>query len=75
MPKTKSKYDTRGWQINCKDYTPCPLCYGCRSYDSKYIKCEGCDNKTDKCNVELHTEKNIALMIPREVIDLDKDKK
>ena len=73
MPQ-KTWHDVRGWQINCPNYIMCPLCYGCRNYDSSYLKCEKCadDMHNNVCTSKLHTEKNIAKMIKRPYIDLDK---
>lgn len=74
MGKQKSKHDVLGWQVDCIDYKPCPLCYGCRNHDSSYIRCEKCavNRKLNICNVKLHTESILERMISREVINLDK---
>jgi hypothetical protein len=76
--KPKSYRDVKGWIDNCPNYQKCPLCYGCRAYDSSYIKCDRCYKENAKFNVcenSLHNEKNLAKMILRETIDLDKIKK
>lgn len=78
MQRSKTHHDVLGWQMNCLNYTMCPLCYGCRAYNPSYAKCQRCTadgkKKFNVCNTELHTEKNLSLMITREVIDLDKNK-
>lgn len=68
----KTYRDVLGWQINCKWYQKCPLCYGCRNYDSTYLKCQKCaeNMKQNVCNRELHTDKIISRMITREVIEV-----
>lgn len=70
----KTVHDVLGWQIDCINFNPCPLCYGCRNYDESYVKCEKCavDMSFNVCNRKLHTEKALAMMIPRKRIDLDK---
>jgi hypothetical protein len=63
-------HDVRGWQIDCKWYTPCPLCYGCRAYDPSYKRCEKCANETKQniCNTHKHRADLLAKMIQRETI-------
>lgn len=73
MNKNKNVHDVKGWQIDCINFKPCPLCYGCRNADPKFLKCLKCmENSFDICNIKLHTEENISRMITREVINLDK---
>jgi hypothetical protein len=70
----KTVHDVRGWQIDCINFHPCPLCYGCRNYDPSYKKCEKCAEENMKqniCNRTLHTEKALAMMIRPMRIDLD----
>lgn len=66
----KTHHDVLGWQINCLWYKKCPLCYGCRNYDSKYLRCQKCaeNKKKNICNRELHTENILNRMIAREEI-------
>lgn len=68
--KQKTRYDVWGVQNNCPDYQECPLCYGCRNYDSSYVKCQNCeeDRKKNICNRELHRPDLLARMITREKI-------
>lgn len=51
----------RGNQIYCINYSKCPLCYGCRSYDSRDPECVLCkqeDTQRGKnyniCKTNLH---------------------
>lgn len=55
----------RGAKIHCPNFDPCPLCYGCRNYDSAVVRCEGCTEnaKHDICNREFHSEHNLSLML------------
>lgn len=60
--------------MNCPDYHACPLCYGCRNYDSAMLRCQKCaeHEKFNICNRKLHTEAALSRMIRRPFIDLDK---
>lgn len=72
MNKIKKVNDVRGYKINCANFNPCPLCFGCRNADPKYIKCEKCmESKYDICNTDLHTEKAISMMVPRQTIKIN----
>ena len=61
----KTPYDTWGYQHSCVRYEPCPLCYGCRAYDSSYKKCEHCEEhkRRDICDKKKHTTKALTLMM------------
>lgn len=55
-----------GARLNCPNYDPCPLCYGCRNYDSAVVRCEHCYEKNKKANIckrELHTEEALSMML------------
>lgn len=55
-----------GAQMNCPNFDPCPLCFGCRSYSSSVNRCKKCyeDNKKQNiCNRELHTETALSMML------------
>lgn len=75
--QNNKKYNTYGTAHNCSWYEPCPLCYGCRAYNSKYIRCQKCiepengGKKYNICNTELHTNKVLSRMIKHEVIIAD----
>ena len=72
--KQKTHQDVLGWQMNCNWYEKCPLCYGCRAYDPKMVRCEKCAQKKkfNICDTAKHRGDLIARMIRRDVIDLDK---
>lgn len=62
MVNNQKQYSSvRGNQIYCINYQGCPLCYGCRAYDSRDPECYNCKLADDKmgkkyniCNKELH---------------------
>jgi len=72
MQRQKTRYDVWGVQHNCANYQECPLCYGCRAYDSSYVKCQHCakNKKKNICDKNKHTDKALSLMIQRPVINL-----
>lgn len=74
MKKQKSHHDVRGWQVDCGWYEKCPICYGCRAYNPKFVRCEKCaeNMKLNVCDTKKHRSDLIARMIMREVVDLDK---
>ena len=70
----KTPKDTAGYQGNCPDYDPCPLCYGCRNAGLYPFTCDAlCSGnaKINICNRELHTSANIGRMVRRQVIKLE----
>lgn len=62
MVNNQKQYSSvRGNQIHCINYQGCPLCYGCRAYDSRDPECLECKIADDKmgkkyniCNKDLH---------------------
>lgn len=73
MGKQKTVADVRGFKIKCKYFVKCPLCYGCRNYNSKYLECEECRRENAKknlCNKELHKDELISKMIIKDRIKL-----
>lgn len=55
-----------GARMHCPNFDPCPLCYGCRNYDSAVVRCESCYEDSAKkniCNRELHTEEALSMML------------
>lgn len=70
----KTPRDTEGYQHDCPDYDPCPLCYGCRNAGLHSSRCNTLcagNPKKNICNVELHTSKNIEKMVRRQKIKLE----
>lgn len=74
----KTPNSALGARRNCPNFDPCPLCFGCRSYDSAVVKCGLCyeeDRKANICNRELHTEKALAVMLQMKNKTYIKEKK
>lgn len=58
--------DVRGRQIHCPDFQQCPVCYGCRSYDTKYEECRKCgSDKKNICNKQKHRPDLMAQLVTR----------
>ena len=73
MMAQKTKDDVAGYAYKCPDYEQCPLCYGCRNYNEKYLLCVelcGEDMKKNVCNTQRHKDNLIAKMITRETIEI-----
>lgn len=73
VKKPKTIHDVRGKRIKCINYVSCPLCYGCRNYNSAYENCSKCINENKKnniCNTELHKADLISQMISKTTIKL-----
>ena len=68
----KTEHDTWGYQHNCVNYDPCPLCYGCRAYDPSWHKCRHCEDdlKNNICNKQRHTVKLLNRMIGRRKLNV-----
>lgn len=71
--KTKTINDVRGNQIRCVNFSSCPICYGCRSYNSADILCEECakNMKKNVCNTRLHRSDLISKLVKKDVIILE----
>lgn len=74
----KQPNQVRGNKIRCVNYQMCPLCYGCRAYDSRDPECLGCkalDNKRGKnyniCNKDLHESWKINKIITKTSLKID----
>lgn len=81
MQFAKQPNKVRGNKIGCINYSMCPICYGCRSYDSKYEECRECyedgiDNSNrnyNVCNTNLHETWKINKMITKHIINFEND--
>ena len=64
----KKPIDVWGARNECPNFEQCPLCYGCRNYDSSVEKCyRNCyrnNAKINICNTEKHKSKLIAKFVP-----------
>lgn len=74
----KQPRDVRGNQIKCINYQMCPVCYGCRAYDSRDPECIECKNLDDVrgkkyhlCNKELHESWKINKLITKNQIKIE----
>lgn len=74
----KQYSSVRGNQIKCINYQGCPLCYGCRAYDSRDPECRECklaDKQKGKfyniCNTKLHESWKINKIITKNRIIID----
>jgi hypothetical protein len=64
----------RGNKIRCINFQMCPLCYGCRSYDSRDPECVICkteDAKMNVCNTNLHEAWKIDRMITKDIVKIN----
>ena len=78
MNNIKQPSSVRGNKIYCINYQQCPLCYGCRAYDSRDPECYECKLEDDNrgknyniCNKELHEGWKINKIITKNKIILD----
>ncbi|WPA89553.1 hypothetical protein MTATph1_CDS0066 [Moorella phage MTATph1] len=53
----------------CSHFIECPLCFKCRGFDLKYVKCQNCP--IAKCDITYHTEAILSKMIKRPSINLE----
>lgn len=66
----KNVNSTVGAQKNCINFEPCPLCYGCRNYNSADIRCDECfeDKKMNICRTDIHTISALNMMLKNKEI-------
>ena len=77
---TKQPSDVRGNKIKCINYQMCPVCYGCRAYDSRDPECFECKAEDDAfnkrynlCNKELHEPWKINKLISKTKVKKKKE--
>ena len=70
MSGVKTIHSALGAKNGCVNFNPCPLCYGCRNYDSRYLACDVCamDAKKNICDTKKHTEEALLFMIHKDTI-------
>ena len=82
MGVAKQPNKVRGNIIQCINFQMCPLCYGCRNYDSRIPECVDCfedgirpDEKRNYniCNTNLHESWKVNRMICKNTITVDND--
>ena len=74
LKKRKEPNDVYGFRNRCPSYSGCPLCYGCRSYDSANLQCLECakNKKNNICNKSLHKDNLINQLISKTKIKIKK---
>lgn len=73
MKPQKQQSDVRGVQIKCVNFIGCPMCYGCRNYNSADPDCAECtvNRKKNICNTNTHRSDLISKMVLRNRIVVD----
>jgi hypothetical protein len=76
MKEPKKPAHVLGNIIRCPRFIQCPLCYGCRAYDSANLDCKQCEDnrKRDICNVQLHTNEIVSKFITKNKLEFDEVK-
>ena len=82
MGVAKQPNKVRGNIIQCVNFQMCPLCYGCRNYDSRLEECQECfedgirpgeKRNYNVCNTDLHESWKVNRMICKNTIKIDKN--
>ena len=82
MGVAKQPNKVRGNIIQCVNFQMCPLCYGCRNYDSRLEECQECwkdgirpseKRNYNVCNTDLHESWKVNRMICKNTIEVDKN--
>lgn len=76
LPKQPSQ--VRGNRIACINFQMCPVCYGCRAYDSRDADCLICEEEGrnakrnfNVCNTNLHETWKVNKMITKNKVVLE----
>lgn len=77
LPKQPNQ--VRGNRIGCINFQMCPLCYGCRAFDSRDPECRTCEltghdgskRNFNICNKNLHEEWKVNKMVCKNKVMLD----
>lgn len=74
----KQPSDVRGNQIYCINYAKCPLCFGCRAYDSRDPECRECmsidtimGRNYHICKTNIHEAWKLNNLISKNCITID----
>ena len=73
LMKRKDPNNVRGNRIQCLNFDMCPLCYGCRAFNPRFIECHRCKEENQKyniCNTTKHRPDLLAKMIKKERIEI-----
>ena len=75
----KQPNQVRGNKIACINFQMCPVCYGCRAYDSRDPECLICEKEGsiqkrnfNVCNKNIHESWKIDKLINKNIIKIDK---
>lgn len=74
ITKPKTPHDVYGFANNCVNYQKCPLCFGCRRFNSIDPDCRFCESQNKKqniCNTSLHRDEVTSKMITKTQIFID----
>jgi len=70
--KAKQPSDVRGARIRCINYIKCPVCYGCRNYNSIDPECSKCmlNKKINICKTDIHKPDVVSRFITKQSINI-----
>lgn len=65
--RPKTVHNVRGYQIGCINFQKCPLCFGCRRFNTADPECKICleNKKQNICKVDLHRDEITSRMITK----------
>ena len=73
----KQPNQVRGNRIGCINFQICPVCYGCRAYDSRDPECKICKEEGEMskrnfnvCNTQIHESWKINNLISKNIIKI-----
>ena len=71
----KKPSDVLGFVSHCPNFVQCPVCYGCRAYDSSSLECQKCLNnkKQNICNKKLHRADLVSKLITKTVVRIENE--
>lgn len=77
LPKQPNQ--VRGNKIGCINFQMCPICFGCRAFDSRDEDCiicekegiDGTKRNFNICNTELHLSDRVNKMVTKNKVVLD----
>ena len=79
MNNIKKVSEVRGNRINCPNFQICPICFGCRAFDSRDPECLICFEEGDiggrrnfnVCDKKTHRDDLVNKMITKTVYKVD----
>ena len=81
MKLAKQPNMVKGNKIQCLNFQMCPICYGCRAYDSRLEECEECfkegidgsNRNYNVCNTNLHESWKLNQMITKHAVEFSEE--